>query len=221
MTGTSSAPNPPRVLPTTISFPERLLGRRVLLRPYEMSDARTVREAVEESRAELRPWMPWWETHRTLEESIDFCARSRARWLLRENMNLGIWERETGRYLGGSGFHNPDWEIRKFEIGYWVRSAAVGRGYVTEAVKVLTRAAFEQLGANRVEIRCDARNERSRRVAERCDYLLEGTLRRDARATDGRLRDTLVFGLMREEYDALAPAWEESLGGSVGGSDST
>ncbi len=86
---------------------------------------------------------------------------------------------------------------------------------------VLTRTAFEQLGANRVEIRCDVRNVRSRRVAERCGYVLEGTMRRDALATDGRLRDTLVFSLVREEYEALAPAWEESLGGSVGGSDST
>ena len=199
------------MLPTAIELPERLVGRRVLVRPYEISDAAAVREAVEESREQLRPWMPWWDTHRTIEESVDFCARSKARWLLRENMNLGVWERETGRYLGGSGFHDPSWTVRKFEIGYWLRTSAVGQGYMTEVVKVLTRGAFEHFGANRVEIRCDTRNERSRRVAERCGYTLEGTLRRDTLTTEGALRDTHVFSMVREEYDALLAGWGEAF----------
>ena len=199
------------VLATAIELPGRLLGRRVLVRPYELSDAASVREAVEESREALRPWMPWWDTHQTLEESIDFCARSKARWLLRENMNVGIWERGTDRYLGGSGFHDPSWTARRFEIGYWLRSSAVGHGYMTEVVKVLTRAAFEHLGANRLEIRCDTRNERSRRVAERCGYTLEGTLRRDSLTTEGTLRDTHVLGMVREEFEALLPGWQEAF----------
>lgn len=202
---------PPPILPTTIPFPEQLLGRRILLRPYSASDATSVKEAVEESRDLLRPWMPWWQTHQTIEESIDFCVRSRARWMLRHTMNFGIWERATGRYVGGTGFNEPDWKVRKFEIGYWLRESAVGHGYVTEAVRVLTRAAIERLDANRVEIHCDARNNRSRRVAERCGFLLEGTLRRDALTTDGSLRDTLIYGLIREEYEALLPTWRASF----------
>ena len=62
-------------------------------------------------------------------------------------------------------------------------------------------AAFETLGANRVQIRCDARNERSRRVAEGSGFVFEGRHRRDALALDGTLRDTLYFSMLREEYD--------------------
>lgn len=198
-------------LPTAIEVPVPFLGRRVLVRPYEREDATAVREAVEESRETLKPWMPWWDTHKTIEESIDFCARSKAGWLLRESMNLGIWERESGRYLGGTGFHDPSWKVRKFEIGYWLRMSAEGRGYMTEAVKVLTRAAFEHFGANRLEIRCDVRNGRSKRVAERCGYTLEGTLRRDALTTEGALRDTHVFGMVREGYEAQVIGWREAF----------
>ena len=197
--------------PAVIEVPLPLLGRRVLVRPYEREDAAAVREAVEEAREALKPWMPWWDTHRSLEESIQFCLRSKAHWLLRSNMNLGIWERETGRYLGGTGFHDPEWKVRKLEIGYWLRPSATGRGYMTEAVKVITRAAFEVFLANRVEIHCDTRNERSRLVAERCGYVLEGTLRREALTTDGRLRDTHVYGMLREEYEALLPGWGEAF----------
>ena len=183
------------------------------MRPYEREDAGAVYEAVGESRESLRPWMPWWDTHKTIEESIHFCVRSKAHWLLRDNMNLGIWERATGRYLGGTGFHDPEWKVRKLEIGYWLRPSAMGRGHITEAVKVITRAAFEQFAANRVAIHCDTRNERSRRVAERCGYTLEGTVRREAMTTEGTLRDTHIFGMLREEYEALVttPDWRAAF----------
>lgn len=199
------------VVPAAIPIPVPMLGRRVMLRPYDVSDAPAVGDAVRESRSALRPWMPWSETHQTIEESIEFCARSLAQWLLRENMNVGIFARDDGRYLGGSGYHHPDWEARCFELGYWLRTTAVGRGYMTETVRVLTRVAFEHLGANRVEIRCDSRNERSRHVAERCGYPLEATLHRNAIATDGHLRDTLVFALLREDFDRLLPTWAEAF----------
>ena len=97
-----SAPAAPP--PTTIDLPGELVGRRVLLRPYEPEDAAALKEAIEESREALRPWMPFADAHQTIEESIDWCVRSKASWLLRQPINLGIWERETGRYLGGSGF---------------------------------------------------------------------------------------------------------------------
>ena len=197
--------------PSVIDVPLPLLGRRVLVRPYERDDAAAVREAVEEARESLKPWMPWWDTHRSLEESIQFCMRSKAHWLLRDNMNLGIWERESGRYLGGTGFHDPEWRVRKLAIGYWLRPSATRRGYMTEAVKVITRAAFDAFKASRVEIHCDTRNTASRRVAERCGYVLEGTLRREALTTAGELRDTHVFGMLREEYEALLPTWGDAF----------
>jgi RimJ/RimL family protein N-acetyltransferase len=198
-------------IPTAIPLPGEWLGRRVLIRPYAVADAAAVGEAVAESRDELRPWMPWVDSHRTIEGTIDFCARSQAEWLLRTNLNLAIFERESGRYLGGTGFHRLDWTARTFEIGYWLRTSAVGHGYMTESVRVLTRGAYEDMAANRVRIQCDARNVRSRHVAERCGYVLEGTLRRDELTTAGQLRDTLMFSLLREEFEALLPTWREAF----------
>jgi RimJ/RimL family protein N-acetyltransferase len=62
----------------------------------------------------------------------------------------------------------------------------------------LTDFAFRGLDANRVSIHCDPRNERSRRVAERCGYELEGRLRNAARTPSGTLRDTLIFSRVPE-----------------------
>jgi RimJ/RimL family protein N-acetyltransferase len=80
-----------------------------------------------------------------------------------------------------------------------------------EGVAVMTKLAFETLAANRVEIRCDSRNDRSRRVAEGSGFTFEGRYRRDSLTPDGLLRDTLVFSMLREEYEAQLPAWHALL----------
>jgi ribosomal-protein-serine acetyltransferase len=107
--------------------------------------------------------------------------------------------KENGMMIGGSGLHRIDWSIPKFEIGYWARTSHAGQGYITEAVNGITRFAFETLGAQRVEIRCDVKNERSAAVARRAGFALEGTLRQDARDhISGGLRDTHIFAQVRE-----------------------
>ena len=195
-----------RIVPAALAVPERIEGDRVVLRAYEVADAAAVREAVEESREHLRPWMPFWDEHRTLEQSIEFCAESRAAFTTRKHLFYGMWRREDGRYLGGPGIQGIRWDVPRFEIGYWVRASEEGKGYVTEAVRLLARVAFEVLGANRLEIRCDPRNARSTRVAERAGFPLEGTMRSESRANDGSLRDTRVYAMLPEDWLRIASA---------------
>jgi ribosomal-protein-serine acetyltransferase len=93
-----------------------------------------------------------------------------------------------------SGLHRIDWDVPRFEIGYWARTPYTGQGYVTETVRGLTNFAFHTLEAKRVEIRCDANNERSAAVARRAGFTHEGTLRFEARDhLTKELRDTVIF----------------------------
>jgi len=111
-----------------------------------------------------------------------------------------ILNKNTGSFIGGSGLHRMDFEVPRFEIGYWVRDRERGKGYITEATAGLTHFAFEQLNAARVEIRMDERNERSWRVPQRLQFHLDGTLRRDARDVTGALRNTRVYSMIRDEW---------------------
>jgi len=63
-------------------------------------------------------------------------------------------------------------------------------------IEAVDAAAVAEFNANRISIHCDPRNERSKRVAERLGYQLEGRLRNKARTPDGGLRDTLVYSLV-------------------------
>ncbi|HET9494837.1 MAG TPA: GNAT family N-acetyltransferase, partial [Chloroflexia bacterium] len=78
-------------------------------------------------------------------------------------------------------------------IGYWIRPTAVGRGYVTEAVKLLTAFALDVLEAKRVEILCDERNVPSANVARRAGYVLEGVRHNDSLDTAGNVTSTMFF----------------------------
>lgn len=188
---------------TLLPLFDELQGERVLVRPYRESDAQALFDAVAESREHIRPWLPFADAHQRIEETRDWIIKGMADWLLRERLDLSMWERESGRFIGGTGLHPHNWDIGFFEIGYWVRASAQGHGYMSEAVRLLTRYAFDELQANRLVIRCDARNQRSAAVARRQGFVQEACLRNDAAATDGSLRSTLVFALTPEDYAAL------------------
>jgi len=181
---------------TLIPLFEKLDGERVLVRPYRESDAQAIFEAVGESRDHLRPWLPFADAHQTVEETQDWIIHGLSDWLLREKFHLGIWEKAIDRYLGGIGLHPHNWETRYFEIGYWLRASAAGKGYMTEAVRLLTDFAFNELAATRVQIRCDERNMHSAAVARRLGYVQEARLRNHTKAPDGSLRTTLIFSLI-------------------------
>src|SRR5258708_18458373 len=117
--------------------------------------------------------MLWAPEHRSLDDSRVFIRRARAQWLLREELQVAICERHAGRLLGGTGLHRIEWEGRRFEIGYWLRTSAEGNGYMQEGVKLLIVLAFERLQAQRVQIRMDLRNARSQSVAARLGYYLK------------------------------------------------
>jgi RimJ/RimL family protein N-acetyltransferase len=84
---------------------------------------------------------------------------------------------EDGRFLGLALVVAINREEQSAELGYVISAPARGRGVATEALRLLTEWAFDQLDALRIELWIDVENEPSKRVAEHCGYVREGTLR--------------------------------------------
>jgi len=173
---------------------------RLLLRPFERDDAERLSAAVSTSYEHLRPWMPWASAEQSAERSLEIIAGWQSKWALRADLTLGIFDRVNGELLGGTGLHRIDWTARSFEIGYWINAHHQGRGYVSETARALTDYAFDVLLAERVEIRLDPSNIRSRAVPMRLEFVHEGTLRRNARGTDDALRDTEIHAVIRTDW---------------------
>ena len=185
--------------PVLLEFPESFESERLLIRAPKREDAAQSYEAVMNSLEAFRPWLPFAQKAPDLKETEAELIEAAANFKLRKDLRLHFFSKETGTLIGSSGLHRIDWEVRKFEIGYWVDNRFEGKGYVTEAVERITRFAFEELEANRVEIRCDPENVRSRAVAERLDFELEGILRKETISrVNNKLRDTCVYAKIRE-----------------------
>jgi RimJ/RimL family protein N-acetyltransferase len=182
----------PDARPILIELPDQLVGERIVVRRWRDSDAEACFALVDQSREHIRRWLPWPDGYQTVDDTRVFLRRQTARWIAREDLAMGIFDR-GGQLLGSVALHPSDWRIPSFEVGYWIGAPYEGRGFVAEAVRIVTELAFDRLGAERVVIRCDAENERSAAVARRCGYAYEGTLRSDHREPDGRLRDTMIF----------------------------
>ncbi len=179
--------------PLLLDIPEEIESERLLLRVPRAGDGVVVNGSVRESFEQLRQWMPWAQELPTVEESEEFARRGRIKFMSREELPFLIFLKKSSTHIGNMGLHDIDWNVPRFEIGYWLHSAHNGKGYMTEAVGAITNFAFTMLNATRVQIRTDDDNERSYRVAERAGFQLECVRRCDSRSVDGALRDTRFY----------------------------
>lgn len=169
------------------------------LRPFADSDVEALSAAVARSLDDLRPWM-WWAAA-GLTTPLDLLAfvREAQRGAQRGDSRQFAVLDEQGRIAGGAGLHAIERRDGVARCGYWIASDAQGRGLATQATASLVDLAFEELGLNRVELRIAVDNARSRRVAERLGFALEGILREAERVGDGH-RDHAL-------YATVAAAW--------------
>ncbi|WP_252393492.1 GNAT family protein [Hydrogenibacillus sp. N12] len=116
---------------------------------------------------------------------------------------LGILHPYRGTLVGVIGYHRIDWENKKTSLGYWLDPTVQGRGIMTRAARTMVDHAFFHLGLNRLEIRAATENTRSRRVAERLGFTLEGIIR-EAEWLGDRFVDHAVYGLLAREWKAYA-----------------
>ena len=183
--------------PILLNVPRELVGERLLLTAPQMGLGAEMAVAISQSLDHLKPWMPWAQDAPTAESAEAVVRRMHADFVTRRDLCFHVFalagDGRRGRLLGGTGLHRIDWAVRKFEIGYWLRPELQGQGLASECVQLLCKMAFDALRARRVEIRCDTRNTRSRAVAERCGFELEGVLRRESLGVDGEPRDTAVY----------------------------
>ena len=180
----------------------RIQTPRLVIRCWSPADAPLLAEAITASVEHLRPWMIWAHAEpEELEVKVQRLRSFRAKFDQDEDYVYGILAPDEREVLGGTGLH-PRVGHAALEIGYWISAPHAGRGLATEAAAALTRVGFEVNGVERMEIRCDPRNERSAAIPRRLGYTLDATLRARLPGVDGAMTDSMVWSLLRAEYPA-------------------
>ncbi len=142
-----------------------------------------------------------------------FLARAREAHEAGDGLAFATVERSTGRVAGSTRFMCADVGNKRVEIGYtflgrsWQRTRAN-----TEAKLLMLTHAFESLGMNRVELITDYLNERSRRAILRLGAKEEGVMRNHMVMPNGRVRDSVLFSIISNEWPGVKQHLTAKLG---------
>jgi RimJ/RimL family protein N-acetyltransferase len=118
---------------------------------------------------------------------------------------LGIVEKASDRLVGALGLHRIDWRNRHACMGITIGDKSCwGKGYGTESTSLLVEHSFLVLNLNRIWLEVYEYNDRARRVYEKLGFRVEGR-QRQHQFRDGRYWDTLIMGVLREEWQTVAP----------------
>jgi RimJ/RimL family protein N-acetyltransferase len=130
---------------------------------------------------------------------------------LQDPMYFAVVDRATGAALGLATLMEIRPAMGAIEIGHIVFSPALQRTPVaTEAIFLLMRYVFDELGNRRFEWKCDNANEASKRAALRFGFAPEGVFRQHM-MVKGRNRDTAWFSILDNEWPALKQVYESWL----------
>lgn len=175
----------------------RLTGQRLVLRDLEMADWPAVH--AYSARPEVARYQPWGPN--TPDESRAFVEQviAAAQAMPRIEYQLALTLTAGGRLIGTGALWIRSIDHGQGEIGYFLHPDHWGRGYATEAARLLLDFGFGTLDLHRIGAICDPRNVASARVLEKMGMTHEGRLRETMRLRDG-WRDSAVYGILAQEW---------------------
>ncbi len=177
-----------------------LENRRVRLRPLEATDFEALKAVA------FSPDI-WQYTLTRADDAVSLAAYLAAALHERaagRRYPFVIIDRETGRLAGSTSYYNVSEANQSLSIGYtWLGTDFQRTGLNRAAKHLLLCHAFGALACERVELETDSRNQQSQRAMRRMGATKEGVLRSHRVTQGGRRRDTVIFSILRPEWDEL------------------
>jgi len=137
-------------------------------------------------------------------------------WLREREASRDPWfyafiRRDTGKPVGMGSFMRCDAPNGAIEIGHiWMSPALQQTREATEAIFLMIRHCFDELGVRRLEWKCDALNAPSRKAALRFGFTFEGIFRQHL-IVKGRNRDTAWFAIIDKDWPRVRAGFERWL----------
>lgn len=171
-------------------------GEKVCLRAYKEEDISVASKFVNDKELKklLVTTIPFPMTYWEEEEWIKSQKSNKE-----GTYNFAIEDIETNKYIGGCGIQNVNWLARVATVGimigdkdYW------GRGYGTDAMKVLINFIFNDMNINKIRLGTFSFNERAIKSYEKCGFKVEGVLK-DEIFKDGKYYDEIIMSIFNNK----------------------
>ena len=185
--------NPMRIEPITLS------NDAVTLEPISLSHCNDITHAIDPDVFMYMPMRSAVVTNNQVRRYIEF-------QLQRDNaLVFAVIDNATGRAVGSTSYMNIRHEHYGLEIGStWISKSSRGTKINPSMKYLMLKHAIEDLGAIRVELRTDARNERSRAAILKLGASYEGLMRNHIIMPDGHFRETAVYTIIPEQWDEIS-----------------
>ena len=169
------------------------------LRPWRAEDAAAVAAAIDGD-PEISRWLDQVPQPYGLGDAHEYITACRRGWEDGTSANFAVVDAAEEKLLGSLGLRFADLPAGVAEAGYWVTREARGRGVATHALRLAARWLLGQGEIERLQLRADALNVPSQRVAEKAGFTREGVLRSmHHNARQGRRVDFVMFSLLPGE----------------------
>ena len=181
-----------------VRLPDRLETEQLVLRVRTVADAEDIFDYASRPEVSYPAGFP---PVQTLADEIYYLEHILPERNQKENLpaGYGIVVKGTDTIIGSVDFpHRHEDDV--LEIGYTLHPDYWGLGYVPEAARALIDLAFKELDLHKIELTCFGYNLQSQRVAEKLGFTLEARIR-DRKDAQGNRCDSLIYGLLRSEWE--------------------
>lgn len=177
-----------------------LTGKRIILREYRKEDLPYMRKWV--NNAEITQYL----SHIFLYPHTINATESFLNSMLDGSSSMKgfiIAHKGTEEYIGQIDLIKIDWVNRVGTLGIVIGTTDyLGKGYGTEAIKLIQEFAFNKLNLHKLDLEVRAYNDRAIKCYKKCGFIEEGRIRENY-FIDGKYTDTLFMGILKSEYEAI------------------
>ncbi len=167
------------------------------LKQLELSDSKDIFRIIDSQREYLGKWLPFVEFTTDITNSEMFVESIVN--APEDKFEYVFAIRKNNEFIGLVGFKDTDKLNRKTEIGYWLSEGFQKQGIMTKSVGKLCDFAFDQLGINRVQIKCAVGNKTSKKIPQRLGFKFEGIEREGELLTGNVFADLEIYSKLKSD----------------------
>jgi ribosomal-protein-alanine N-acetyltransferase len=171
-------------------------GKKIHLAELKEEDASKLHEYSKEPK--LNEYSGPYKASESLEKAKEYIEICKKNILEKKSHVLGIYENSSNDFVGTIGFFGLDEENKNGEIGFWVAKDYWNKGYMTEAVKLMTHYAFKILNYHRIYAHFHELNQAVGKILGKVGYEKEGELRQALKSNKGEFHNEIIYGIVNQ-----------------------
>jgi len=188
-----------RVLSDKMNEEEHIkVDREIELKPLKLESAQAIFNLIDSCRTYLSEWLPWVAESKQVPDTEKFINETLKKAKLTGGFVSEVWF--EGSIVGLIGFHTGEEVHKKITIGYWIAEQYQGKGIITKSCKAYIDYAFNELGMNRVVIKCGVENHKSIAITKRLGFKEEG-IEREGELLNGKFINIIFCSVLKEEWN--------------------